>query len=52
MAVADFTAMLEQEPYNSIARTYRGRANAKMVCFRGGGFLNDVVVITVISGSE
>ena len=38
MAVADFTAMLEQEPYNSIARTYRGKAYAKMVGVKKDGF--------------
>ena len=30
VAVADFTSMLIQEPYNSTARVYRGRAYAKM----------------------
>ena len=35
VAVADFSAMLEQEPYNSVARTFRGRAYAKMVIYTG-----------------
>lgn len=31
MAISDFSALLQEDPLNAAARTYRGRAYAKQV---------------------